>query len=189
VKTYLTPSRLLTVAAVAFANFALPSLRASGETLIDFTYFPREPSGREVRPFEYAWGDWNNHVNNLRGKGTVIKSASGNGGIGENNPGADFEDAKVLELHFVIGSGNQARLLSFYLEDKDGTQVAWNIPLTDKPAGREIRQTFDLERPDYTQNAGAKPGLNLKKIKVWQIRGDNSPPGVEILLIKLSRVQ
>ncbi len=163
-KTCPAPSRLLAVAALSLACCALPSLRAAEETLIDFAHYPRESADQEIRPYEYAWGDWNNHVNNLRGKGTVIQGRSGKGGIGENRTGVDFAGSRVLELRYVVGNGNRAGTFSFYLEDKDGTKVAWNLSLADKPVGRELRQRIDLGKPDYTESAGKTPGLNLKKI-------------------------
>jgi hypothetical protein len=108
--------------------------------------------------------------------------------LGENKTLVSFADCTVVDLVFVIGSGNQAKALSFSLEDKDGTAQTWNISLADKPAGREIHARIDLNKSDGETSPGKIPGMNLKKIVTWQIKGDYSPLNVEVLLLKLIRI-
>jgi hypothetical protein len=48
---------------------------------------------------------------------------------------------------------------------------------------------MELAAPTSESKPGKKPGLDLKKIVTWQIRGDYSEPNVEVLLIKLSAVE
>jgi hypothetical protein len=109
--------------------------------------------------------------------------------MGDNHADLDLGGLKVVELVLVIGNGNQATALSFFLEDKDGTGHAWNLPLTDKPHGQQIRYRLDLGKPDYVQAPGKTPGLNQKKIAVWQLRGDQTAPYVEVLALKLESAQ
>jgi hypothetical protein len=52
-----------------------------------------------------------------------------------------------------------------------------------------IRQHIDLAKCDNEAKPGSKPGLNLKKIDSWQIRGNWQDPKVEILLIKVIGVK
>jgi hypothetical protein len=166
-----------------------PSARASQTVLIDFSNIERDPDGTETRPFSNVWGDWDRHVNILHGRGTYIKAATGKGGLGEDDPTTDLDKCTAIEIVFVIGQSNKAAGLSFYLEDKDGTKMVWNISFADMPPGREIRHRMDLNKPDYVESPGKIPGLNNKKIAVWQLRGDNNDPAVEVLVIKLLRAQ
>ncbi len=182
-----TPSVFLVL--LGISSVLSPSTRASQTVVIDFANIQRDPDGTEIRPFANVWGAWDKHVNILRGRGTYIKSASGKGGLGEDDPNADFDKCSAIEIAFVIGANNKSAGLSFYLEDKDGTKAIWNISFADMPPGREIRHRMDLNKPDYVESPGKTPGLNNKKIAVWQLRGDNNDPAVEVLVIKLLRAQ
>jgi hypothetical protein len=166
-----------------------PATRASQKVLIDFSHIERDPDETETRPFTNVWGDWDRHANIIEGRGTYIKAATGKGGLGEDNPSADFEKCTAIEIVFVIGTSNKAAGLSFYLEDKDGTKMTWNISFADMPSNREIRHRMDLSKPDYVESPGKTPGLNVNKIAVWQLRGDNNNPPVEVLVLKLLRAQ
>jgi len=53
------------------------------------------------------------------------------------------------------------------------------------PAEFEGCQTMELTKPSYVEAPGSTPGLNPMRIKVWQVRGDNSAPRIERLLVKL----
>ena len=173
------------VASILLLGACLPTAQAKEKSIIDFTLYHREADGTISKPYEYAWGDWGSRVQNFRDKGTLIVAPSCNGGLGENNTPADFEGCQYMELTYVIGNGNQATTFSFYLEDKDGTKQAWMIPLTDKPRGRDLVERMELAKPSYVEAPGSTPGLNPKKIKVWQVRGDNSAPRIELLLVRL----
>lgn len=159
---------------------------AADRLIIDFADYHKDPDGTSFRPYEYAYQDWSNHVNPLPGKGTVVKSPSGKGGLGENKPAADFAGCTALEVVLVIGNGNAAKSLAFSLADKDGTEWAWNLPLEEKSRGAALSFHLDLTKPDYEQKPGKTPGMNLKKIASWQVRGDFNPPGVEVLLLKVT---
>jgi len=177
-------TRYLTAALLA-AGLA-GTARAADRLIIDFADYHRDPDGRTSQPYEYAYQDWSHHVNPLPGKGTVVKSPSGKGGLGENKPAEDFEGCKALNVVLVIGNGNAAKSLAFSLTDKDGTEWAWNLPLEDKSRGVALSFHLDLGKPDYEQKPGKTPGINLKKLISWQVRGDFSALGVEVLLLKVT---
>jgi hypothetical protein len=174
---------------LGISSLLSPSTRASQTVLIDFSNIQRDPDGTETRPFANVWGDWDRHNSILRGKGTYIKSPSGKGGLGEDDPAVDFDKCTAIEITFVIGQNNKSSGLSFYLEDKDGTKMTWNIPFADMPPAREIRHRMDFGKPDYVESPGKTPGLNNKKIAVWQLRGDDKAAPLEVLVIKLLRAQ
>ena len=179
--------------AVLLTNGVLcPLARAAGSgdsPVVNFADYHRDPDGTTSRPYEYAWGDWDKHLSAYRNQGTLIKAPTGNGGMGDNHASLDLAGCNAVDLVLVIGNGNLATSLSFLLEDKDGTGHAWNLALAEKPHGREIRFHFILDKPDYVQTPGKTPGLNKKKIAVWQLRGDNTAPYVEILILKLVESQ
>ena len=153
--------------------------------LINFADSRKDPDGTVFRPYEYVFGDWSNHVNDLRGRGTLVKAPTGKGGLGENKTLVDFSKETSVELHFIIGNANHAANLTFSLEDKDETEQAWTIRLTDFPVGRPVQIILDLGKPTSEPKPGKTAGLNLKKINTWQVKGDFTSPNLEILLVKL----
>jgi hypothetical protein len=155
------------------------------KVLIDFTSFRRDPDGTTFRPYEYAYGSWDKHVIDLKGRGTLIKAPDGKGGLGENKSMIDFSKSPMISLSFVIGSANQAKGVNFSLEDKDGTEETWWIPLENKASVPLTAFRFDLSKPDNKPKPGSTAGLNLKKINTWQVRGDYTEAKVEVLLVKL----
>lgn len=169
----------------------LPSLAAEAkeEVLIDFTDSHRDPEsagGAVFHAYQYAFETWNRHVIDLPRRGVLVKAPSGKGGLGENNTSADFRGMKLLNFYFVIGNANKAQKFSFTLEDDDGTVVAWTANLAGQPPGRIIRLRMDPAKPDNTEKPGRKPGLDLKKVANWQVRGDWAEANVEVLLIKVT---
>lgn len=170
---------------------ALPCYSAAAgkpkeETLIDFTEVTKDPDGKVSRSFEYAYGDWEKHIIDLRGRGTLIQAGSGKGGLGENKTLVPFAKFPVVDLQFVIGNANRTGAMVFSVEDNDGTQQAWTIPLAGKPSGQPLRHRLDLTKSDREDQAGKTPGMNFKKIRTWQVKGDWSDSKVEVLLIKLT---
>ena len=164
----------------------LQAAESEAELLIDFRDSRRDPDGTIYHAYEYVWDTWDKHVLDLPRRGTLIQGPTGRGTMGENKTMVDFRDCEALYLHFVIGNQNQASRLVFVLEDSDGTVQTWNIPLADAPVGREVRQRFEVAKSDTEEKPGKKPGLNLKKIVTWQIKGDWSEPNVEVLLLQLT---
>lgn len=160
---------------------------AQPRVVIDFTdhgYDPFEKKAR--RPYEFSYNDWDKkRVSGLPGKGTLIQAPSGKGGMGENNTAVSFAKADAVGLIYVIGNGNTAKVLSFALTDRDGTEAKWTVPLEGKPKGQPQVAEFHLTRPERTDKPGKTPGLDLKKISSWQVQGDFQPANVEVLLVKL----
>ena len=179
----------LAVAGLLASGLLCSLAHAANPTLIDFANYHRDPDGTTTRPYEYAYGDWEKCLSPFRNQGTSIKAPAGKGGMGDNHASLDLGSLKAVELVLVIGNGNLATSLSFLLEDKDGTGHAWNLALADKPRGREVRFRLELNKPDYVQAPGKIPGLNQKKITVWQLRGDQSAPRVDVLALKLVEAQ
>jgi hypothetical protein len=174
---------------VMYIGFAVSSLTAAEPkeaVLIDFATVKRDPDGKVFRVYEYAYGDWDKHIVDLRGRGTLIQAATGKGGFGENKTMVQFGKHPTVDLHFVIGNANQAQTVNFSLEDKDGTEQTWIISLVGKPRGQPLRQLLDLGKADGEIKPGKTPGMNLKKMATWQVRGDYSDAKVELLLVKLT---
>jgi len=167
----------------------LAAAQPKEKVLIDFTSVKRDPDGKIFRVYEYAHGDWDKHIVDLAGRGTLIKAATGKGGLGEDKTMVQFGKASVVDLQFVIGNANQTEALSFSLEDKDGSEQTWTIPLAGKPQGQLLKQRLDLGKSDNEQKAGTTPGMNLKKIGTWQVKGNWSDAKVEVLLVKLTAEQ
>lgn len=174
------------VAAVLLGGLAAPAW-AKEEVLIDFADVRKDPDGTVLKHYEYTYQDWGSgHVIDLAGKGALVKSKSGRGGLGENKTMVKFDKTPVVELVFVIGTANQAKGLSMALTDKDGTEHQWQIPFAGKSPGQTVHHKMDLTKRDQELKPGKTPGLDLKKIVGWQVRGDSSAPNVEVLLVKLT---
>jgi len=173
--------------ALLAGSVLVPILRAARAPaeLLNFADYRRDPDGTTMRPYEYAYGDWNKHTSPFRNQGTLIQAPSGNGGMGDNHASLNLNGMVAIDLILVIGNENQATALSFYIEDNDGTGQAWNLPLAEKRPGENLHFRLELAKPDFGQKEGKKPGLNLKKISVWQLRGDQKSPRVEVLALKL----
>lgn len=179
---------ILTIAALHLSGVLHPAARAAQNkevVLIDFADTRKDPDGTLFRPYEYAFGDWDNHVSDLRRRGVLIKAPSGKGGLGENKTMVDFSKSSTIELYFVIGNANRATTLWFSMEDKDGTEQTWTIPLAEFPPGQSVHASLDLNKCSSEQKPGKNPGMNLKKINTWQVKGDFTAQNVEILLVKL----
>lgn len=165
-----------------------PAVLASAkeEEILDFKTIRRDPDGTIFKCYQYSFGDWGGgKVIDLRGRGALIQAPSGKGGIGENKTLVRFDKTPVVELVLVIGNANNANAISFGLTDRDGTEQTWQIPLAGLPKGLDQRIRLDLTKPSSEQKPGDKPGMDLKRLSVWQVRGDFTAPNVEVLLVQL----
>jgi len=163
------------------------SLVAREVELLDFKNVRRDPDGTTFKCYEYTFGDWDGgKVSNLPGRGTLVQAPSGKGGLGENKTLVRFDQTPVVDLYFVIGNANQAKAISFGLTDRDGTEQTWQIPIAGLPKGAELHARLDLTKCSSEQKPGKTPGMDLKKILTWQVRGDYTDPKVEVLLVRLA---
>lgn len=91
-----------------------------------------------------------------------------------------LKGATKIQIAYLIGNRNEASSFSFSLVDTDGSENSFNIPLSAQPVGQPLAAIIDL-------NAGHedKPGLNLDKLKTWQIKGNYQDKPVELLIIRV----
>jgi hypothetical protein len=157
--------------------------------LIDFVHTPRKADGTHERGYEYSFGDWqmDKAITQVFRQGLIINLAGSKGGMGENS-GLDFRKHTRARISFVIGNRNKAESFSFSLSDSDGTDQAWDIPLKDLGKGTELNQLIDLTKPAREDKPGKKPGLDLKKLKTWQIKGNYQEASIELLIKKVTAV-
>src|SRR5687767_6024186 len=100
---------------VVTAASSLIAAEPKETVLIDFTSVKRDPDGKVFRVYEYAYGDWEKHIVDLRGRGTLIKAGTGKGGFGENKTMVQFGKHSSVDLQFVIGNANQAQTVNLSL--------------------------------------------------------------------------
>jgi hypothetical protein len=164
-------------------------LAAKEEVLLDFKRIKRERDGadtRIVKCYEYTFGDWSKgKVIDLSGKGALVQAPSGKGGLGENRTMLRLDKTPLVDVHFIIGNANHAQALSFGLTDDDGTEQTWQIPIGGLPKGSPQKVRLDLNKSSSEQKPGRTPGMDLKRLETWQIRGDYTDPNVEVLLVQL----
>ena len=180
--------RRLLVLALLLACAACP-LVAKDIVVVDFALMPRNPDGSRQRAYEYGYGDWGDagrKVIQIMDKGLLVNNAGSKGGVGANSdPG--FGANTRARIDFIIGNQNQADSYSFSLEDRDGTDHSWSIPLKGQPAGQPIGVLLDLTK-GKEDKPGKKPGLDLKKVRTWQIKGNFQDKPVEMLVLKVTAV-
>lgn len=182
----MTTSRFILSVRLALLLLLPTALVAKEVELINFKNAHRDPDGTTTKCYEYTFGDWDaGKVINLTGKGALVEAPSGKGGLGENKTGVEFGQTPLVDLYFVIGNANQAKAISFGLTDKDGTEQTWQIPLEGLPKGTSQHVRLDLTKCSSEQKPGRTPGMDLKKIVTWQVRGDYTDPKVEVLLVRL----
>ena len=92
---------------------------------------------------------------------------------------------RTVDLRIIVGNANRAGAISFGLTDKDGTEQTWQVPIAQLPKGSDQRVRLDLTKPSSEQKPGTTPGMDLKKLSVWQVRGDYTDANVEVLLVQL----
>jgi len=166
----------------------LPAALVAKEVdLLDFRNVRRDPDGTTFKCYEYTFGDWGGgKVINLRDRGALVQASSGKGGLGENKTLVRFDQTPLVDLYFVIGNANLAKVINFSLTDKDGTEQTWQIPIDGLPKGANQQVRLDLTKSSSEQKPGKTPGMDLKKVVTWQIRGDYSDLKVEVLLVRLA---
>ena len=183
---FILAGSLLAALLTGLLPLQLAAAPAKEDVLIDFTDVRVDRyTGAITKSYEYDFGDWSKHLSDMAHRGCLVRSLTGKGGLGENNPMAEFNASPIVHLVFVIGKDNNAKSLNFSLEDSDGTEQTWNIPFENLSKGREYHFPLNLAQCTTEGKPGKKPGLNLKKIAKWEIKGDWSEPNVEVLLIKL----
>jgi hypothetical protein len=167
----------------------LASASAAGPkdlVVVDFTHMRRDPGAEPQRSYEYSFGDWEGKkgVFQVEGKGAIVNLLGSKGGLGENN-GLDFRKHTKAKISFIIGNRNQAESFTFSLADSDGTECSFDIPLKGLDKGALLYAIIDLARPAREDKPGKKPGLDLKKLKTWQLRGNYQALPLEILFEKI----
>lgn len=183
-----TSRRLVGLALFTGCLAVLPAAAVKDIEVIEFTHSPRNPDGTYERSFEYSYGDWgDDKVVQVNGKGLLVNLLGSQGGVGENR-GLDFRKHTKARVFFMIGNRNRASGFGLSLEDKDGTNHNFDIPLRGQPVGQVLAATLDLTKPSREEQAGSKPGLDLKKLRVWQIKGNWQAEPVEILVLKVMAV-
>ncbi|HWA28310.1 MAG TPA: hypothetical protein VG734_21860 [Lacunisphaera sp.] len=157
--------------------------------VINFVSMYRNPDDTYEKAYEYTFGDWQNkNVVQLPGKGLVVNLVGSKGGVGENR-GLDFRKHTKARVTFMVGNRNKALSFQFSLVDKDGTDQSFDVPLDNRPAGVEQTHTLDLTKPSREEKPGSTPGLNLKKLKSWQIKGSFQAEPSELLFLRVDAVE
>ncbi|MEJ1972007.1 MAG: hypothetical protein WDM96_05850 [Lacunisphaera sp.] len=167
---------------------ALPAAEAAKEvTVLDFTYMVRNADSTYEKSYEYSFGDWSGSkkVAQLPHKGFIVNHEGSKGGVG-GNQGLDFGQHTKAHVYFVVGNGNRAAAFNLTLEDSDGTNQVWDIPLVNVPKGSLLAVAVDLAHPTRQDNPGKKAGLNFGKLASWQIKGDYQDAPLEVMLIKIT---
>ena len=157
--------------------------------VVDFLQMARNPDGTRERGYEYTFGDWDDKkkVGQLPDQGLIINLVGSKGGVGENR-GLDFRKHTKARVTFVIGNRNQAESISFSLVDKDGTDQSWDITLKDQSKGATLSRLLDLTQTGRAEKPGKTPGLDLKKLKSWQFKGNYQDAPIEVMIIKVTAV-
>lgn len=180
------PARYL----LAILFCGIPAVAAVKDLVVlDLFHMTRTTDGRYERGYEYSFGDWEGgkKVVQIHEKGLLINLVGSKGGVGENR-GLDFRKHSLARLTFIIGNRNQAESFGLSLVDKDGTDHSWNVNLKDRTRGTTLNPLIDLSKPDREEKPGKTPGLDLKKLKSWQIKGNYQEAPIEILFLKITAV-
>jgi len=181
-------ARLFLVVLLLIGGTAAP-VAAKDLVVINFAYMPRNADGTHQRSYEYAFGDWEKtkNVGELPEKGLIVNLVGSKGGVGENR-GLDFRKHSLARVTFLIGGRNKAESCGFSLVDSDGTDQNWEIPLKDKKRDSVLTVLLDLTKPTREDKPGKIPGLDLKKLKSWQIKGNYQDAPIEVMFIKVTAV-
>jgi hypothetical protein len=181
-----TPRLRFIVVSFLLLLLSAPFASAKDEVVIDFKSIRRDPDNTIYKCYEYTFGDWGNgKVIGLKGRGALVQASSNKGGLGENKTLVRFDKTPQVDVLFVVGNANQAKAISFGLTDRDGTEQTWQIPLAGLPPGTDQRVRLDLTKASSEQKPGATPGMDLKRLSSWQMRGDYTDAKVEVLLVQV----
>jgi len=185
----MNPARLLLVVLLLIGSTAASSAAVKNLTVIDFPTMVRNPDGTRERGYEYSFGDWEGKKGAVQipDKGLLVNLLGSKGGVGENR-GLDFRKHTLARVSFIIGNRNQAESFGFSLVDNDGTDQAWDVSLKDRPKGATTTILLDLTKPAREDKPGKTHGLDLKKLKTWQIRGNYQDLPIEVLFLKVTAV-
>lgn len=163
---------------------------AKPKVLIDFTRQDVEVENgvpKPIRKYDYAFETWSDKLVYLDGKGILVPSLPGRGGMGKDDRLAFGKSTQCL-IEYAIGARNESDSFTFSMVDSDGTDVSWFIGLKDKPRGVPLSITLDLTKPDHEDKPGKKPGFDPTKVKTWQFKGNWQEPKIEVVFIRLSAV-
>lgn len=177
----------LPVALFCCTTTASAAEKTKTKELIDFTRQNVERYGAEVKvikKYGYAFGDWQDKIKYLDGRGLLVQAPGGKGGFG-GDKSMKLGDYDALFLVIVVGNANAGRNLGLTLTDADGTEASWSFPLADKPRGVGLVCQMALAKPDKIDKPGKTSGLDKTKITKWQVRGDWQTAGFEVLVMKL----
>jgi hypothetical protein len=174
--------------AIVLGLSATEGLSQKATPLVDFTVIPRDSRGKNDRtrwPFEYAYGDWGRDKARLvEGKGLLINHLGSRGGVGANRP-LPLKGADKAVMVFIIGNTNEADAFSLALVDSDGSEHSFRIPLAGMQTGQVLTAVLQLTKSKQVDKPGAQPGLDLKKLKSWQVKGDFGDKPVEVMVQRI----
>lgn len=181
------PRHLLVVLFLVGGTTAFSAVK--NVVVLDFYRMERSSDGSHQRSYEYSFGDWEDKkkVGQMHEKGLLVNSVGSKGGVGENR-GLDFRKHTLARLNFVIGNRNRAEAFTFSLVDKDGTDQIWEISLKNQPKGATLNPLIDLTKPTREDKPGKTSGLDLKKLKTWQIKGNYQDAPIEVMFVKITAV-
>ncbi len=170
---------------------AVSSLHAEAKPkikdIVDFRQQSVERDGAEMRPIKkygYAFGDWDKKVIYLEGRGLLVQAPGGKGGFG-GDKSMKFKPGQELALEVVLGNQNRSAGFSLALTDADGTEASWNLALGGKPVGTGLIFRINLAKCDKEDKPGKVPGLDIAKIKKWQVRGNWQSDFNELLVARM----
>jgi len=180
------PASLLVVALTS-SPFFLPTAAGKEEEVLNFIDMHRNSDGTYEKGYEYSFGDWEKKAVQVPAKGLVVNLTGSKGGVGDNG-GIDIGKFTRLRFSFVLSNRNRAKSFVFSLTDKDGTDQSFEVSLEGVPRGVEQKFTVDLTKPTRVDAPGSVPGLNLAKLKVWQLKGNYQDEPIEILFLRIAAV-
>lgn len=184
----ITPLSLLAVLILSGPGL-LPAAGAKDLELLNFVSMFRNSDGTYEKGYQYSFGEWQEKrkVAQIPGKGLLVNLAGSKGGLGDN-VGLDFTKHTKARITFMIGNRNVAKSFTFSLVDRDGTDQAFEVSLGGRSIGVETRATVDFTQPTREEKAGKTPGLDLKKLKSWQLKGNFTTDAVELLFLRVDAV-
>lgn len=184
----ITRLSLLSVTLAAGLGF-LPGAVAKDLELINFLSMFRNADGTYEKSYQYTFGDWQGpkKVAQIPQKGLLVNLVGSKGGLGDN-VSLELSKHSKVRITFMIGNRNAAKAFTFSLVDRDGTDQAFEVSLGGRSVGMETRATVDLSQPTREEKPGKTPGLDLKKLKSWQLKGDFGPDPLELLFLRLDAV-
>ena len=180
------PASLLIVSFVSCLG-SLPAAGGKDVEVLDFLRMNRNSDGTYEKGYDYAYQDWETKAVQIPQKGLLVNLTGSKGGLGADS-GPDFGKHTKARISFVLSSRSRAKSFSFTLVDRDGTDQSFYVPLENLARGVELAVIVDLTKPSKENNPGRTPGLNLKKLKTWQLGGDYQEEPIEILFLRVMAI-